>query len=372
MSEKIKVCHFTSAHPQNDVRIFVKQCVSLAAFGFDTTLVAANCKSELVNGVKIVGVNVPKGSRLSRMTKTAKVVYLQALKVDADIYHFHDPELLRFALRLKRKGKIVIYDAHEDLPKQIQAKHWINPLVRPLLAKGIELFENYVSKRISCVVTATPAIRERFKKLNSCCVDINNYPLEGELARETEWSGKQNEVCYIGGISEIRGCIPMVEAMEYAGNVKMHLLGKYSPDSFREILTKISCWDKINELGFVDRNTTAEIMARSKAGIVTFLPVPNHVDAQPNKMFEYMSAGIPVIGSNFPLWKEIIEGNHCGLCVNPENAEEIADAINYIMEHDSEAAQMGENGKQAVKNKYNWKVEEKKLVELYNNLWGSK
>ena len=152
----------------------------------------------------------------------------------------------------------------------------------------------------------------------------------------------------------------------------MHLLGKYSPDSFREIFTKIACCDKINELGFVDRNTTAEIMARSKAGIVTFLPVPNHVDAQPNKMFEYMSAGIPVIGSNFPLWKEIIEGNHCGICVNPKNAKEIADAINYIMEHDREAAQMGENGKQAVKNKYNWKVEEKKLVELYNDLWGSK
>ena len=109
-------------------------------------------------------------------------------------------------------------------------------------------------------------------------------------------------------------------------------------------------------------------MSCSKAGIVTFHPLPNHIDAQPNKMFEYMSAGLPIITSNFPLWKEIVEGNNCGICINPLEPKEIAQAIEYIITHPKEAEQMGQNGKKAVLEKYNWGVEEKKLFEIYKEL----
>jgi glycosyltransferase involved in cell wall biosynthesis len=109
-------------------------------------------------------------------------------------------------------------------------------------------------------------------------------------------------------------------------------------------------------------------MSHSKAGIVTFHPLPNHIDAQPNKMFEYMSAGLPIITSNFPLWKEIVEGNSCGICVNPLDPEEIGKAIEYIISHSNEAEKMGQNGKKAVLEKYNWQVEEKKLFEVYEEL----
>jgi glycosyltransferase involved in cell wall biosynthesis len=109
-------------------------------------------------------------------------------------------------------------------------------------------------------------------------------------------------------------------------------------------------------------------MGQSKAGVVTFLPAPNHIDSQPNKMFEYMSAGLPIITSNFPLWKEIVEGNSCGICVNPLESKEIAEAIEYIVSHPKGAEQMGQNGKRAVLEKYNWQVEEKKLFEVYEEL----
>ena len=104
------------------------------------------------------------------------------------------------------------------------------------------------------------------------------------------------------------------------------------------------------------------------AGLVTFYPLPNHVDAQPNKMFEYMSSGLPVIASNFPLWKKIIEGNKCGLCVDPLDPAAIAKAIDYIVSHPDEARAMGENGKRAVYEKYNWGVESEKLISLYRSL----
>ena len=104
------------------------------------------------------------------------------------------------------------------------------------------------------------------------------------------------------------------------------------------------------------------------AGMVIFRPVPNHINSQPNKLFEYMSAGIPVIASNFPLWQQIVEGNKCGLCVDPLNTRAIAEAIDYMVEHPEEAEEMGQNGREAVLEKYNWEIEEQKLLSFYQQV----
>ena len=109
-------------------------------------------------------------------------------------------------------------------------------------------------------------------------------------------------------------------------------------------------------------------MSRSVAGLVTLHPVINYLDALPIKMFEYMAAGIPVIASDFPLWREIVVGNQCGLCVDPMDPAAIARAIDHLAQHPDEACQMGENGRRAVLEKFNWAVEEKKLIQLYEDL----
>ena len=127
-------------------------------------------------------------------------------------------------------------------------------------------------------------------------------------------------------------------------------------------------WDIVNNYGYINRKETIQIMSKSKVGMVTFFPVPNHIDSQPNKMFEYMSAGIPVIGSYFPLWKEILEVNECGICVNPEDSDDISKAIKYLIENEDTAEQMGKNGREAVLEKYNWGIEEKKLINIYKLL----
>ena len=127
-------------------------------------------------------------------------------------------------------------------------------------------------------------------------------------------------------------------------------------------------WQNVNEYGFLDRLGVRNILARSAAGVVTFYPLPNHVDAQPNKMFEYMSAGIPVIASHFPLWREIIEDNQCGLLVDPLNPEAIANAIDYLINNPQEARSMGQNGRRAVEEKYNWTIEQQKLLEFYQRI----
>jgi glycosyltransferase involved in cell wall biosynthesis len=366
----IKVAHLSSAHPDLDVRIFHKECVSLAnAFisenkKLEVHLVLSGVEERIDQNVTIHSVDKEK-SRLKRMWHTVNGVYKKALEIDADIYHLHDPELLRIALKLKRKGKCVIYDAHEDLPRQLQGKAYLK--FKKSISAFFEWYEDRVVKQLDAVITATPFIRDRFLKVNVNTIDINNFPLVSEI----DFIGgdsvkKDTKVCFIGGISKIRGISYLVEALNEL-DVKLDLAGGIS-EGFKAELVGLKGWSQVNDLGFINRQESLRIKSESLAGIVTFLGLPNHVNAQPNKIFEYMASGLPVIGSNFPLWTEIIEENKCGICVNPESPEEIAKAINYILENPEIAKEMGSNGKKMVETKYNWNIEEKKLINFYAQL----
>lgn len=363
-----KVCHITSAHPQRDIRILIKECVSLTK-EYDVHLVVLNGTDEVFEGVKISSAHTTLKGRLDRFTKGVKAVYQKALEVDADLYHLHDPELLQIASKLKRKGKKVIFDAHENLPMQIKGKYWINKYLRNTVSNLMALYERRVVRKIDAVITATPSITAHFVPSAKKVETINNFPLMNELASSTIWEEKLNEATYMGGITEIRGCTEMIEAFDGLDNIRLNLAGSYSPENYRASLMNLKGWKAVNEFGLVGRKEVAELLNRSKVGLVLFKPVPNHVDAQPNKMFEYMSAGIPMITCNFPLWREIVEGNNCGICVEPENPEAIHNALVEIFADDEQARIMGENGRKAVVEKYNWEAEEKKLLAFYKSLF---
>jgi glycosyltransferase involved in cell wall biosynthesis len=162
----------------------------------------------------------------------------------------------------------------------------------------------------------------------------------------------------------------MVKAMEYCStSVRLKLAGNFSSEQLRDEIIEYKGWGKVDELGFLDREAMSELLANSLAGLVCFFPEPNHINSQPNKIFEYMSAGIPVIGSNFPLWEKIIGQNGCGLCIDSQDPQQIASAIDYFASNPDKAFEMGQNGKKAVMEKYNWKIEEEKLFNIYENLF---
>lgn len=366
----MKIAHLTSAHSRYDTRIFLKECVSLAAHGHQVWLTVADGNgNEVKSGVTIVDAGSSRG-RMDRIRRAPTRVLERALQINADVYHLHDPELLPIGIKLKKRGKKIVFDAHEDVTKQLLTKPYLSPIFRWMLSKVFGIYEGKVCRRLDAVVAATPCILEKFRAMGVNSICINNYPLPHELtAGPLDWPRKKYQVCYVGGVSRIRGIIELTQAMaSVATSVRLQLVGTFSEMDVEADAKASTGWERVDALGHLSRDQVAAVLADSMAGLVTFLPVPNHIEAQPNKMFEYMSAGLPVIASDFPLWREIIEGNACGMCVDPLDPTAIARAIDYLVLHPQEAESMGHAGQRAVQEKYNWLSEEAKLLQLYESL----
>lgn len=367
-----KVAHLTSVHPRHDIRVFRKQARTLAAAGYDMTLVVADGKGdEDIDGVKIRDAGAPQTGRLKRMTVSTRQVYERGRALDADIYHLHDPELLPVALRLKREGKRVVFDSHEDFPADIMTKPYLNAFARVAISRGFAAYESFAVKKLDHIITATPAIRRKFERLGCVATDVNNFPLLEELSELITWDRERTSACYIGAMTSIRGVPELIDAMALTREgVRLSIAGNFTEAQTADRCKASAGWPRVDDHGFVGRAEVRAVMENAFAGVVTFLPAPNHTDSQPNKMFEYMSAGIPVIGSNFPLWREIIEGNDCGICVDPAAPAEIAKAIDRLSADQDTAREMGARGRSAVMTRYNWDSEGKKLLDLYETLLG--
>ena len=364
-----RVVHLTSVHRPADTRILERECRTLALAGYDVTLVASGSGDLDGGAVKIELVPRP-ASRIGRFLRTAPGVYRRARSHRADVYHLHDPELLPFGLALRLRGGRVIYDAHEDYGREILTKEWIHPRLRPLVAWATSLLEQAIVRSLDLVVAATPTIADRFPSERT--VLVQNFPALDELggAGGIPHRDRPPWTVYVGDLTPIRGAREMIAAMALTGrdDVSLVLGGRFSPASLEDDLRQVAGWERVQFRGWLDRRSVGELLRQGRMGLVVFHPTPAHIDAQPNKLFEYMGAGLPVVVSAFPAWQRLVDDLRCGLAVDPMKPDAIAGAVSWLLDNPDEAEAMGRRGRAAVEDRYNWHREAARLLEAYGSL----
>jgi glycosyltransferase involved in cell wall biosynthesis len=364
---KAKVCHISTAHTPLDTRIFYKEGRSLAQEGYEVYYIVSHDKEEVVEGVHMIPLP-EENSRSYRFLKKRKIALQKAIELDADLYHFHDPELIPVGRKLKSLGKKVIYDVHEDVPKQILSKEWLKTdFIRKTVSKSFNLYEKSSIKSFDRIIAARPDIAESFPAekttvvVNSPVITIIDQIPPADIKVE------RPIIIYAGAITRIRGIKELIEAMGILkGKAELWIFGKWDDKSFEAECSSLEGWKYVVNKGFVPQDDVYAYMKKAAMGVVNFWPEPNHLLTLPNKPFEYMACYLPMVMSDFKYWQKMFA--NCFLGADPKSPEDIADKINYLLDNPEKAKELGENGRQLVMSKYSWEAEKLQLFKAYSDV----
>lgn len=366
MNLKKKVCIFTSVHSWNDVRIYHKQAMSLSAF-YDVELHAvADFNYKDVKGIKIYG--LPRYSERGRRPLLWWLLLKRAIKSHADVYHFHDPELIPVGLLIKLlTRKPVIYDVHEDYPAAILSKEWIPAYMRGFIAWVFSIFEKGAALILDRIVAATPDIGRKFPLKKT--VLLRNLPIISLIdgIEDAAVYKQKPAVIYAGGLMRIRGIKEIIEAMDILnGKVELWLFGEWDDEEYRQKCMSLNGWKYVKYFGFKPVQDVYRYMKHADIGLSVLYPVPNYLNSLPVKAFEYMACGLPMLMSDFNYWKEVF--GKCAIFVNPYDPLTIADGIQYLLSDTNMSRQLGLNGRELVSSEYSWEAESNKLFEMYRQI----
>jgi glycosyltransferase involved in cell wall biosynthesis len=290
-------------------------------------------------------------------------------KVDADIYHFHDPELIFTGLYLKLMGKKVIYDIHENNPASILSKPYIkSKIIKKVISKLFDIFEKNSIRFFDAIVTARPDITKRFNHKN--IITLRNFPILPNLSeiKNIDIKKEKPSVIFVGGMTEIRGINQLIDSFKDLDNFELWLLGPISEIKLKNRIEK-GC-KNVKYFGTVEAYEVFNYINQADIGIITFLPVPNHLNTLATKPFEYMACEKPMIMSNFRYWQETF--GKSSLYVDSSNPKEIAKTIERLFNNKKLLKEMGELNKKLSLEKYNWQKESLKLLKLYKTFDGVK
>lgn len=362
-----KVCQVTSVHPRYDVRVFRKIARSLAHNGYNSCiLVCDDLPDETNDDVTFYSVRYHAKNRISRVLRSSKKLYEKAIEIDADLYHLHDPELLDLGIRLKKAGKKVVFDSHEDYYYKIAEKEWIPKPFRKLVQNVYGKKEKKALRMFDGVISVTPHIVERLRKINRNTVMITNYPFKIDLPRQE----KERIVCFAGGVSEIYNHDKIIEAVGALDNVKYVFAG-IADKEYLNYLKTVPGYEKAEYLGVLPYEEVLNLYARSSVGVVTY----NYSQSLGGKLgtlgvlklFEYIQCNVPMVATDFDLWKPIVEGNKVGLCVDPGSVEQIRSAIDRLINDGAYNTECAKNC-DMIKNEYCWDTQEKVLLDFYGKI----
>lgn len=372
---KLEICHVASGFLRDDARIFDRQCGSLVDKGYKVTLLVNDGHNdEYLNGVYIKSHSFTSKSRLFDIIFAKKYFIGSALEVNADVYHLHGPELIPLGIALKNRGKIVIYDAHEDLPRDILEKKAVPFLLRPLVSFASSLYLSYTLRKFDHILSVTPHIVDRLKGIAKNVTLITNFPRIGSYIDFTfsDYMSRDNVVCYSGTVYSYSNQENMINIVKSNSKVNYLVVG-FMDLKFRENLLALKGNStRINFLPRVSKNNLSLLFNKCTIGYVLYDYVMNlgfKVGSfGTNKLFEYMIAGLPIICTDFYLWKNIIDKYNCGIYVPPNNPALLESAVNFLIANKKIAYEMGQNGRRAIFNEFNWDIEQKKYLNIFSTI----
>lgn len=375
----IKVCHLASHHKMNDMRIFEKECKSLAKAGFDVTLIGFGEKEEtiIIDGVRCIQLFCPIKNNLELLRKRNKLSLKAALDIDADVYHLHEPELLPVGRKLKKKGKIVIFDSHEFYGWQLKDNiHKIKIIKVPAaLMKVLGSLYMHYEKRVCCKLDAVVQVctlngKDYFAHRCKRSIFIRNLPNVSDYSRKSPVDFLHGlKIAMIGGITKERGVTQLIQAV-YQVKASLAIAGLFFPKAYEKELQNMPEYACVDYKGFLDKNGMFSVMDQSNIGASTLLHVGQYdkIDTFPTKVYDYMSMELPIVLSNTAYAQRMNEKYHFAICVNPKDPEEIAQALAWIQNHPTQAIEMGRNGRKAIIEEFNWEKESERLIAFYKSL----
>jgi len=373
MNRKLKICHFTSVHPSNDTRVFKKQCTYLAYQGHDVDLVVFNQESKIENNVNIISINVNYKSIFTRFLKAQFIFFKYFKTKEYDIIQFHDPELLPIGLVLKKFYKRnVIFDIHENFLGQIKSRNY--GIKTPFIHLIAKLLNRSAAKNLNLLL-AEDSYAKEYKGMNANYEIIHNYPDHILLSNyATTERSKKRDIFYVGLISRDRNIINILKSLiilkKTVPDFHFHCIGPII-DGLENEFPQLENYDKIKDnitfYGRIDLEKAYKISMKCRFGLAILKPTPNYLESYPTKVFEYYCVGLPVVSSNFEIYKEIVGKFSGGVMVNPLNPNEIADAYNTFYTDN----RIDEKSKDLIENvsmQFNWEHEAKKLESFYYSL----
>jgi len=363
----MKVVHLTSVHPPFDVRIFHKECRTLAQAGHDVVLIACHDRDETVDGVRIHATRRPK-SRLERMTRTTWQILRAALDEKADIYHFHDPELIPAALFLKYSGYKVIYDIHEDLPQQILVKSWMPHWIRKPVASAMKFTEAFSARRFDALCVPAVSFLEKFRKLNRNTALVRNF-VTSEFAAPDQRKINPRHLLHAGGLSDQRGLTNMLNVLGRLPNdVKLLLAGPFANAQAAQQAKTHPYWNRVEYFGVLSHSELRKLYQKAAVGLILYNNVGQYGGSTAVKLYEFMLWEIPVVMPDFGDWPMFNREHNCGVCVDVTNPAEASRTIHALLDDPEWARELGRRGRAAALQNFVWEAEARTLVSLYESL----
>lgn len=373
----MRVCHVCSGHPDNDGRVFERACISLVNAGYETHLIAQSTRTDIYRSKGVIIHPLNAKSRGERWRNIPKIAQM-ASKIQADLYHVHEPELLGPILWIS-KNRPVIWDVHEPYVDYLSVKTWIPKFLRPLIRKAWDQGERLLVKRCGAVITVADSLAERYQSMHNKVVVVRNFPRLDYHASDRDFGAQQGSLVFTGVLAPNRGIQEVIQAMgilkQKSFEVSLHLAGIPCYPSYTDELMSEAKRQNVNEQvhyhGILSQSDALALQKNCSIGLNISNSRMYPIQGYPVKMFEFMYAGLPVIYSNSPSFLEIAGTSNAGIGVDPGNIVQIADAIETLVQNPDLARSLGENGRKSILEKYNWDLEWYRLRDLYIELIGS-